>query len=104
MSTPKAEAYCVNCHWQYQRHFGLGVDDECPNPEGLQYEEPQSYFEVAVPIHGAPEAVEAVDAEEEPFDFHRAWRTQMIGMVCIIVLAVTIAVLAGVYIGHFVWL
>lgn len=105
MSASKAETYCSACHWQYCRHFKTIWGMECPNPEGL-YEPGIGLFSERVPIHGLPganEAVEATDAEEEPFDFHRAWRAQMIGMVCIIILAVLIAVLGGVYIGHFMW-
>lgn len=98
MSRIKDDTYCANCHWQYCKHFGAMA--ECPTPWGAKADVGSSYFEV--PIHGSP-AVEATDAEEEPFDFHRAWRTQMIGM-DIIVLAVLIAVLGGVYIGHFMWL
>lgn len=102
MSRIKDDTYCANCHWQYHRHFGLGVA-ECPNPEGLRYETPQSYFEVGVPIHGLP-AVEATDAPEEPFDVYRIWHAQKIGLMVIGSLAVLIAVLGGVYIGHFMWL
>lgn len=118
MSTPKAETYCAVCHWQYCRHYG--PNKECPTPDGLQAIELLHCF-TTVPIHGAmkavdadaeyptpedwrAEAVDAADAEEEPFDVYRAWRIQKYGIILIMNIAVLIAVLGGVYIGHFVWL
>ncbi len=56
-----------------------------------------------LPIRELP-AVEAVDAPEEFFDVYHAWRVQKIGLMVICSLAVAIAVIGGVYIGHFMWL
>jgi hypothetical protein len=95
----KDDTYCANCHWQYCKHFGAMA--ECPTPWGAKADVGSSYFEV--PIHGSP-AVEAVDAEEELFDVYAIWHAQKIGLMVIGSLAVLIAVLGGVYIGHFVWL
>ena len=50
-------------------------------------------------------AVSASDPDEsdQHFDVRRAWKVHRSGMIVIVMLALLIAMLVGVYIGHVVW-